>query len=167
MIKNQRKRNAGLTLIEIMVAAAVIVVAIIGAIGFRYYCVLDARKANVQITATRIGLTLLEGWNAMGARLPTDPANGFDPMSLPAVSSQLQIFSDVGPDVPPGFNSFGSYLVVVDGAYYYATLSYCDEPSNDLRILNVSVAWPQDYPIGKFSSDDRAVRFTTKANLPG
>ena len=167
MIKHKRKRNAGLTLIEIMVAAVVVVVAVIGAIGFRYYCVLDARKATVQLTATRVGLLLLEGWNAMGARSPTDPSNNYDPLNLPEIGSQLKIVSDIGPEVPPAFNSFGSYLVVVDGAYYYATLSYQDEPSNDLRILNVSVAWPEGYPTGKFSDTDIKVQFTTKADLPG
>ncbi len=167
MIKHHKKSRSGLTLIEVIVAAVVIVVAVIGTIGFRYYCALDARKTDVQVTATRIGLLLLEGWKAMGARSATDPYNNYDPLNLPVVGSEVQITSDVGPDMPTGFNSFGSYLVIVDGAYYYAALSYQDEPSNDLRILNVSVAWPEKYPKWALSSTDRTVRFTTKADLPG
>lgn len=167
MENRQKKRSAGLTIIEIMVAAVVVVVAVIGAMGFRYYCTLDARKADVQITAARVGLMLLEGWKGMGGRSSVYPYNNYDPLNMPAIGPQFQISSDIGPDVPDGFDSFGSYLVTIEGAYYYATLSHQDEPANDMRILNVFVAWPEDYPTGTLSDSDRSVRFTTKVNLPG
>jgi len=167
MSKAQLKIRKGLTLIEVMVAAAVIIVAIIGAMTFRYFCALDARKSNVQTTAGRLGLLLLEGWAGLGGRAVSDPYNIYNPASFSNAASELLIASDVGPAAPSGFNSFGSYRIVADGAYYYATLSYQDDAANGLRILNISVAWPEKYPVGAFSSEDRAINFTTKINLPG
>jgi hypothetical protein len=167
MKKAPLKIRKGLTLIEVMVAAAVIIVAIIGAMTFRYFCALDARKSSVQTTAGRLGQLLLEGWSGLGGRAVTDPYNIFNPASFSTAASELLVVADVGPSVPDGFNSFGSFRVTADGAYYYATLSYQDDAANGLRILNVSVAWPEKYPVGAFSSDDRAVNFTTKINLSG
>ena len=167
MKKAPLKIRKGLTLIEVMVAVTVIIVAIIGSLTFRYFCALDARKSSVQTTAGRLGQLLLEGWSGLGGRAISDSYNIFNPASLSNAASELVIISDVGPSVPSGFNSFGSYRVTADGAYYYATLSYQDDAANGLRVLNVSVAWPEKYPVGAFSGDDRSVNFTTKVNLPG
>ena len=167
MKDKKSKRCSGLTLIEIIVAAVVIIVAIIGAIAYRYHCVLDARKADVQITAARVGLMLLDGWKGLGGRSSTDPGNIYDPVEFSFAGSEMKVTTELGPEAPTGYNSFGSYLVVVDGEYYYVTLSFQDEPANDLRILHVSVGWPEKYPTGNFSSDDKKVSMSTKVNLPG
>ena len=167
MCLKQVRKTYGFTLIEVIVAALVIVLAVIGAIAFRYHCALDSRKAAVQITAARSGLMLLESWRGFGGRSSADPFNLFDPVNLSFAGSELLVTSDVGPDVTSGYNSFGSYRLVVDGAYYYATISFKDEPANDLRILSVSVAWPEDYPVGTYSGSDKSVTITTKVNLPG
>lgn len=161
------KRYSGLTLVEIIVAAVVIIVAILGAIAYRYHCVLDARKADVQITAARVGLMLLDGWKGMGGRLSTDPGNIYDPTDFSFGGSEMKVAVETGPEAPAGYNTFGSYIVVVDGAYYYTTLSFMDEPAKDLRILHISVSWPEEYPTGSFSEDSKKVYMSTKVNLPG
>ena len=163
-IKNTQKR--GLTLIEVVVAATVLVVASMGAIGYRYYCVLDERKADVQLTAARLGLMFMETWRGAGGRAPTDPYNIYNPLNLSVPASGLQVNAAGGPGVPSGFNSFGSYCAVADGANYYTTLSYQDDAANGLRELSIVVAWPQDYPTGKYSDSNRSVKLATKVGLP-
>ena len=59
------KMRSGLTLIEVMVAMVVIVVGVLGAMMYRYHTAFDARKADLHMGATRIGLLLLEEWKGM------------------------------------------------------------------------------------------------------
>ena len=171
MKKNVQKR--GLTLIEVMIAMGILMFAVIGAMGYRYYSALDTRKADEQITAGRIGQMLLEGWRGGGGRNMGDPYNSFNPVNLSVPDAQLLIANgSSGPPVPSGFTSFGStYRVMSEGARYYATLSYKDEDLNgdgtlDMRILNAEVAWIEDYPTGNYQATDRTVRLTTKVDKP-
>jgi type II secretory pathway pseudopilin PulG len=170
-MSNKRKsrfRFNGITLVEIAVAMLIIVVAIIGAMGYRYYSVLDARKAKVQITAARLGSMLLENWKGTGGR--SSPTEAFDPHLLGYESALLMVGSGGGgTPVAAGFTSFGAYVMVADGANYYTTLAYRDDVVSGLRELNAYVAWPRKYPTGGFSSSDvtfQSVRFTTKVNIP-
>jgi len=184
MSDERKKRTGGVTLVEIMVAVVVTLVAIIGAMGYRYYSILDARKAKVQVTAARLGSVLLESWRSSGGH--SEPGDLFDPLSylgydlksLSLDSSGLVYYgqwdtlpmviakSGGGPAVPAGFDGFGTYSVIVDGATYYLTLSYDDDTVNTLRALNVCVAWPRDYPSGAYSASDESVSATTKVQIP-
>ena len=164
-----KKPRRGVTLIEIMVATVVILVAVIGAIGYRYYSALDARKAKVHVTAARLNSMLLESWKASGG--VSGPSAAYDPLDI-MIGANITISASKsqGPLVPAGFNEFGKYTVVVDGATYYATLSHKDEAVEDLRLLNVCVGWPQKYPTGPYLTADnyaigRSVKMTTKVPL--
>jgi type II secretory pathway pseudopilin PulG len=184
MSGKRKKRTVGVTLIEIMVALVVTLVAIIGAMGYRYYSILDARKAKVQVTGTRLCSILLESWRSSGGH--SEPTDVFDPLSylgydlkhisfespgvvyygewdtLPVVIAT----SGGGPAVPTGFRGFGRYAVIVDGATYYVTMAYDDDSVNSLRTLNACVAWPRDYPSGSYSADDEWVSLTTRVVTP-
>jgi hypothetical protein len=154
------RQNSGLTLIEIMVSIIVIVIGVIGAMGYRYYCALDARRADVQITAARLGSMFLESWKAAGGYPASDPMNNYNPVDLahiPEVS-----ISSSGSTGPGGFNDvFGNYLVVTNRVDYYATLSY-QEVGAEPRVLNVCVAWmPHNQPWD--TSEYRSVRLTDYA----
>ena len=157
---NRRKSAAALTLVEAIVTIVVLLIAVLGAMGFRYYCTLDARKADLQVTAGRLGLLLLESWKSMGGLSASDPDNNYDPENL-AVNPELQIFSGSGPSTPVEFTSFGSYEIVdAGGAHYYARLSYKDEIADELRILNVQVVWQR----GDDTGVGQVVRLTTYVN---
>jgi hypothetical protein len=157
-------------LIEITVALVVILVAIIGAMAYRYYSILDARKARVHITGARVGSTLLENWKGTGGR--SEPGDEFDPRYVGfGTNMVLAGSSAAGPICPSGFQQFGKYAVVVDGATYYAGLFYQDDLANDLRVLNVVVGWPHKYPSGGYTSTDQtaalqSVRLTSKVLIP-
>ena len=66
MTVKRLKSAAGITLIEVMVTIVVISIAVVGAAGYRYHSALNARRANVQITAARIALLMLESWKGQG-----------------------------------------------------------------------------------------------------
>lgn len=46
---------------ERILATAMVAVVILGTAAYRYYAITDARKAEVQIGAARLGTLLLEG----------------------------------------------------------------------------------------------------------
>jgi len=166
----QQVRRRGVTLIEIIVAMVVIVVSVMGAMGYRYYSILDARKAKVKMTAARVGSMLLENWKGTGGH--SDPGDEYDPETLGYGSRLiLSSTSTSTAGAPSGFSSFGTYRVAADGSNYVAILSYNDDTATSLRTLNIALAWPHKYPSGTFTSDDlwtytQSVRFTSKVLIP-
>ena len=171
------------TLIEIMVAILILSIAVLGASGFRYYAAMDARKADVQITAARLASHLLNSWKGVGGYSgysiyelldpgdydSSDPndynPNDTDPMEL---GPRLEVyFNATGPAVPAGFSAMDSdvnpnYRIVVNHVNYYATLSYKDQVGEP-RVLNVCVAWMNDYQMWT-EQPYRSVRLTTYAD---
>ena len=95
MRKTGKNPTYGLTLIEVMIAIVIIIVAVLGSVLYRYHSALGARKADVNMTAARIGLLLLETWEGSGGGLDYNPVTIFN--------SQLTISNDSGPDFPSGF----------------------------------------------------------------
>jgi len=151
----RKTQNTGLTLIETMVTIALVMVMIVGVAEFRAFSSSNVRKADVQITSTRLALLLLEDWKAQSGRWDYDPEAVF--------SSQLDIIpSSEGPAVPDGFIlSEHRYRILADGVYYYATLSYREKTGNEPRTLNVAVASVAGYGEGTVSSTDQSARLTT------
>lgn len=146
-----KKQKKALTLIEIMAAMALIFVAVIGAMSFRYYCALDARKADVQITAARLASTLLQAWRATQGSLDYNPVT--------ELGAELPISdSTTG---PVGFAAvLGSYAIVVNHVNYYATLSYEDQ-ADEPRRINANVAWNNGYQGTTLLNPYQSVRLTT------
>lgn len=155
MKTKKKKQNLGLSLVEIMVAMSVMVIAIIGAMGFRYYCALDARKADIQVTAARLGSMFLEDWAGNGGRLD------YDPTGLTGLTSFSVSSPQAGVSAPGGFNALGTYGITANGVNYHAVLSYIDETPTVPRTLNVVVAWPHKYPIGNYSKTEGPGRYNS------
>lgn len=128
------KLAAGLTLIEIMISIASLLVAIVGASAFRYYAALDARKADVYMTAARVGHLFCESWRGVKG------SDDYDPTVYS--SSEMVVSTTEGLDAPEEFTLLGSYRVVANSATYYMTLSWKDV-NGGLRALNVVVGWAQ------------------------
>ena len=164
------RKNHGLTLIEIMVTIVIIAIGVIGAMAFRYYCALDARKADIHITAGRVGLLLLEGWKGTGGYVTGDPdAVAFNPVGHfgPSFGPSMDISDSNPAGWPPGLidltGILGSYRIFANRVNYYVTLSYQDveAPADEPRILNVSVAWSRDNSPGGLDSSYKTVNLTT------
>lgn len=139
MAHRGHKQAAGVTLIEVMAVTVILTISVLGASGYRYYSVLDARKAAKQNSGARIALLLCENWRGRG----TDHTATYDPTAH--LGSDMKITaSSLGPAVPEGFALLGRYEVGVNGTRYWATLSWRDEAGlQGLRTLNVVVAWAQ------------------------
>ncbi|MFH1372116.1 MAG: hypothetical protein ABII09_12640 [Planctomycetota bacterium] len=128
----QTKTRRAFTIVEGMIAMVILVVAVIGTSAYRYYAALDARKANLHTTAVRMASLLCEGWSGEDGEASFNPVTTFSP--------DLNISAGSGPNAPSGFTALGSYRIIIDGSYYFATLSWKDVGS-DLKALNVIVKW--------------------------
>ncbi|MHC4259093.1 MAG: prepilin-type N-terminal cleavage/methylation domain-containing protein [Planctomycetota bacterium] len=145
------KRRTGLTMIEIMVTIAVLLIVVVGTSAFRYHAVLGARQGEARTTAARMAQMLCESW-----RGASDP-NTFNPVTaLDPGTSLGQQFSDIvavdvsehGPSVADGFTLLGYYRIVLDDndseqgdeISYWTTLAWQDVASG-LRALNIVVGW--------------------------
>lgn len=142
-------KKPGLSLVEVLITIVIISVAVIGAAGYRYYCVLDARKADMQITGAKFASLLLEGWKGTGARADYDPTACYFGPELTITKSGIFEFGPdntiiyLSPAVAEGFWPVGIYTAALNDVGYYAMLSYKDETADRPRVLNVCVVWLQ------------------------
>jgi prepilin-type N-terminal cleavage/methylation domain-containing protein len=87
-----RQKDAGVTLIEVVMAMAILVFSSVGALSYQYYAARDASIADAQITATRLAMLLLEDWKSTGGSKDYDPSTlnlGFSSaLAVPAHFSQ-------------------------------------------------------------------------------
>ena len=163
----KNKKRKGITLVEIMVAAVLVVIAILGAMAFRYLTALDAKKADMQIGGSRVGLLLLEGWKGHAGDITYDPTDEF--------SSGIVIVNvgSNGPAIPTDFTAMGTgayYEIIENGLYYYATLCYKTEttttnPNTELRQLNVGVGWLPWGQQGNPADMIQDIKFSTFVNV--
>jgi len=174
----RRYKKSGLTLIEVMLAAAVLMVALIGAMAYRYYAALDARKADIQMTGARNAMMLLQSWRGAGGRPVGTGADEFDPTLLSSTGLTIEA-SGSGPSAPTGFTSCGfkdtnndgqldpvgspkSFKVTTGGVVYYITLSSRDTVVGSTpKALNAHVGWRLDRQAGALGSSDKVFGFTT------
>jgi hypothetical protein len=156
--KNYKIRtNAGSTLVNSLIAVAIILIALIGTSNFRYYSTLDARKASAQTSAARIALILCESWRGIQGSPSYNP--------ITHLGSDITIVQSEGPNKPDDFTFLGSYRIVLDeqdddanGADYFATLSWKDIKPG-LRALNVIITWAQRGQRG-FENTDKTFTLT-------
>jgi type II secretory pathway pseudopilin PulG len=146
MERVHKNRNTGLTLIEVMVSMLVILIIVIGAVSYMYASMWNARRAEVRITATRIGQLLLETWKITGHYYddnqkwawyvtdfnPTDPEFN---LYLPYNFSNSSVAFD---EEPVGIE-LGDYQAEVDDKIYFVTLSYRGDINPNM--LSARVAW--------------------------
>ena len=125
---------AGFSIPEATVAMAVVAIAVLGTMSLRYQSTLDARRAEVAMTASRLALMMTETWRGLAGTETFDPVDSFN--------TELVIEAGSGPDEPNGFTLLGKYNVNLNGVEYYTALSYKDL-NTSLRALNVQVEWEQ------------------------
>jgi hypothetical protein len=135
-----------ITLTEAMIAAATLVIAVIGTSVYRYQATLGVHQADLYSTGVRMTLLLCEGWSGTSGALSYNPVTTFSP--------ELNIIASTGIDAPTGFTKLGSYKISIDGFPYYATLSWKNMGSG-ITSLHVVVKWNQT---------DRAANTLVNAN---
>lgn len=163
MERVRKNRNNGLTLIEVMVSMLVIMIIVIGAVSYMYASMWNARRAEVRITAARIGQLLLETWKVTG---PVDINGDWNVAAFNPIT-------DFGPELPNNFQAaaigpggtgggeLGNYQIQIDGVNYFVTLLYNN--NSQPRMLNARVAWNIDLASATLGSNFQYIDLTSNA----
>ena len=147
-VRPYRAARSGMTLVEVMLAVAVIVVASLGTLCYEYLCIDHIRLARAELTAARVGQLLIEDWKSQGG------SDDYDPQDL-------KMGFTLPPDVTPG-----AFLTKIDGLPLRITMSH-DDKENDptagvtLRQISVLVRWRSDLGSGALSDSDPSVNLIT------
>jgi prepilin-type N-terminal cleavage/methylation domain-containing protein len=152
------RQRRGFSLTEVMISILIVMVLATGAMGYQYNSTRDVKISEVQASAARIAMLLLEGWKGQQGDMAFDPVVVF--------GDEMTIQTAPGPSVPD--NSSGipltlldSYEVALRGVYYFVTLSYEASSASEPMLLNATVAWRGDYTQNALEGDERFVRYST------
>lgn len=139
---HRNRWRAGVSLVEVMVAACVLMIVFMGHSKYRDYATLDARRVAMQNSAARVALRFCESWQAAGGIDTFDPASHLDSCLAVAECSagDRQSFP-----VPESFTLASVYAVTLDGDTYYAGLSW-KQVNDALRALDITVLWALRQP---------------------
>ena len=154
--------TGGFTILEVVIAAAVLIVLVSGALAYQYHSSIDVKKAEVQAAAGRLGLLILDAWKGQGV------VGAFNPLT--AFGSDLNVTAGPdGPDADVGaytgtFTLLGYYHVLFNNVNYYVTLSYRPGSAVCPTVLSVAVAWLGNYSAGSVTDQDKTIRLTTYAD---
>jgi Tfp pilus assembly protein PilV len=147
------KRIKGVALVEALIAAVILSIAVLGGITYRYYSVLDGRRAVLQSTAARAAQLLCESWHGEGGDTNYNPVSHL-------TSDNFTITAGSGPDVPAGFTLLGKYQIQYNGVKCYSTLSW-KNVQTQMRALSVVVSWAtRDKAQNSLSDMDRQFALT-------
>ena len=161
-LKNKRQAfpvRRGFTLVEVMISILIVMILVTGAMGYQYASTRDVKISEVQASAARIGMLLLESWKGQQGDTSFDPVDTFN--------SEMTIqTSTIGPDVPDGSTGaplvkLGSYEIILKNVHYYVTLSYDEASTLEPMILNATITWRRDYGQGELQGDELFVRYST------
>lgn len=140
------RQRSGFSLVEVVATIGVLAVLALGTISYQFHAVKRIRMAKAKMSATRLGLLILENWKIQGG------SEHYDPTTLNLGAAELSN-SDL-------------YLFVVDEIPFYLDLSSHNVQSNEdmgvtLRELSVSVQWQSDYQQNIPESSDPSSTFYT------
>ena len=152
--------NRGFTLVEAMLASAIVGVIAIGTLCYQYLSIRHSRASQAQVMATHLAQLILEDWKSTGAAANTP----YDPTTLG--------LGFLKPQATEG----GQYLMTVDNQTFYLWLTNSLAPVNPnpdpvanvtLRKINVTVQWRPDFARGALSVDDPTISLTTYVRCDG
>ena len=164
--KMTRKLNKGVTLVEVMAALVIALVIAIGVMSYQYACMQHARKTDIRVTGSRIGLLFLERWVADGGIYDDEDYDLLERLGLSDDEPPFpegNLINDIDVDLPGLPNSFKSYGIFTNGTWFWVKLTYIEEgmPPMVIRELGVSIAWSLDFAADELVYDpQRLVRFS-------
>jgi prepilin-type N-terminal cleavage/methylation domain-containing protein len=141
---SRRQKDAGVTLIEVVMAMAILVFSSVGALSYQYYAARDASIADAQITASRLAMLLLEDWKSTGG------SKDYDPSALNlGFTSALQVPAHFSQGKGQGLGSplhDGVYAIMIGDVPIMVMLTWTDVAEDDvsgviLRKLDATVTF--------------------------
>ncbi len=122
--------QAGVTLLELVVATLILAIASLGALTYQYHAVKRTRSARAEIVAAQLAQLLLDDWKSTGGN------EFYDPVVLNLGLEQI--------------GSDPIYRITLDGFPMRAQLWYSDVSTDEdagvtLREIRVSIRWRRDY----------------------
>lgn len=139
----RKKIGSGFSLMEVIIAMAILTVTVSGVFSCEFFVVKNAKQARAEMLATRTAQLLLEDWKAYGGKSDYDPA---------AMNSGI---TDAGS---------GKYLTIVDNLPIYFSLSSNDVSTwgnTTLRQISVNAGWRSDFSQQLPGNDDCWYSLTT------
>jgi type II secretory pathway pseudopilin PulG len=141
------KLMGGMTLVEVMIAVAIVIIAALGTMCYEYLCIDHVGIARAELTATRIGQLLLEDWKSDGGSLDYNPEDLHMGFSLPD-------------DLP------SDCVTVVDGLPLHISMTHSEVDTDSftgtkLSEISVVVSWKRHFGNGAPADDDPRVALTT------
>lgn len=135
MAVKRLKLASAVTLVEVLVAMAVLTIAALGALGYEYYAATQMRIAQAQTTSTRTAQLLLEDWKSTGG------SEDYDPSALGLGFSSNMVHLGQGIALPDGV-----YNITVDDVpmlivLRWADVAYDSEAEVTLRQISVTTVW--------------------------
>lgn len=159
----RRRYLRAFTVLEVVISILIIMVLVNGVLGYQYFSTRDVRLSEVQASASRLGLLLLESWKGSGG------IGTFDPLAEFSSELTMETLAE-GPDVPEDegavFVKLGSYGVQMENTYFFITLSKAEATEQEPAILSAVIAWKKDYSSGELDGTESAVRFSSFVTLP-
>ena len=139
MSERRAKSKNGFTLIEILIATAIIAICAVGPLSYEYYGFRQIRRARAFETANRIGYFLLQDWKANAGSPIYQKSNGavYNPQTLiienPVIDEEDSTFVYDG--------STDLYRITIDKTLYFITLSRTLANGLGLISLTAKVQW--------------------------
>lgn len=135
----RQNKTKAFTLLECMVVMLILMITFGGIMGFRYFAVLSAERAETQLLAARAAVAISEAWRAQKGADDFDPTQqGFDDY-FQILSGNVFAFTG---ESPSGALHLGSYQVEIEGRQFQANLMYQDSPDvSNARLLYVVLSW--------------------------
>ena len=148
LIQNPQSGNRGVTMVEMVVAIAILSIVSIGCLGYQYFSARLAVRANAELTVTRTARLVLDNWKKTGGD------ENFEPTSLNV-----------------GFEKSGNgnktrYLITTNQIPMTVSLQWQDMEYDavaavTLRQIQVTVQWRSDYQEGNVDKNDPSYVMTT------
>ena len=157
----EKQKKNGTTLVEVLVAAGILGVVLVGAGAYRYGATLEVRKADIQTTAARVGMTMLETWRTTGGDATYAPEADLSSTDV----AVTKLTKGGGPTPPAGYTAMGEYRLNTDLVQYYATLSSKAGVADVTpKALNVRIGWRRDRGTGNLAATDKVLSLTMYMN---
>ena len=149
----KKSQRDGFTIVEVMVAMAIVIIVALGTLSFQYNNVRQSRAAEAQIAAARIGQLLLEDWKSSGGD------SDYDPNSL---NLGFKLVTTNNYVTTPPLDNQTFYIQLAQQLAPVTSGSNPDTVAGvTLQQLSITISWRKDFGTGTVSSSDPTLTFTT------